>query len=70
MRINWRFRNVPTLDFSEKPAFHTNSSWNPRKGDPHLDVFLSRVEEELCMSLKGQSEIPIYFRKNGKQYGL
>ena len=25
MRIKWHFRNEPTLDFSEKPAFHTKS---------------------------------------------
>ena len=35
MRIKWHFRNEPTLDFSEKPAFHTSLSWNPPKGDPH-----------------------------------
>ena len=47
MRIKRLFRNEPTLDFSEKSAFHTKSSWNPPKGDPHLEVILSRVEEEL-----------------------
>ena len=47
MRIKCHFRNEPTLDFSEKPAFHTKSSWNPPKGDPHLEVFLNRLEVEL-----------------------
>ena len=47
MRIKWHFRNEPTLDFSEKPAYHTKSSLNPPKGDPHLEVLLRRVEEEL-----------------------
>ena len=47
MRIKWHFCNEPTLDFSEKPALHTKSSWNPSKGEPHLEGFLSRVEEEL-----------------------
>ena len=47
MWIKWHFCNEPTLDFSEKTAFHTKSSWNSPKGDPHLKVFLSRVEEEL-----------------------
>ena len=32
---------------SEKLAFDTKSNWNPPKGHPHLEVFLSRVEEEL-----------------------
>ena len=30
----------------KNPTFHTKSSCNPPKGDPHLEVFLSRVEEE------------------------
>ena len=47
MRIKWHFCNEPSLDFSEKPSFHTKSSWNPPKGDPHLEVFLDKVEEEL-----------------------
>ena len=47
MRIKWHFRNEPTLDFSERPSFHAKSSWNPLKGDQHLEVFLSKVEEEL-----------------------
>ena len=47
MRIKGHFRNEPTLDFSEKPTFHTKSSWNPPKGDPHLEVFLSGAVEEL-----------------------
>ena len=46
MRIKWHFSDEPTLDFSEKFAFHTESSWNPPKGDPYLVVFFSRVEEE------------------------
>ena len=47
MRLQWHFRKKPTLDFSKNPAFHTKSSWNLPKGEPHLEVFLSRVEEEL-----------------------
>ena len=66
MRIKWHFRNEPTLDFSEKPAFHTKSSWNPPKGEPHLEVFLNRLEVELLLLLKGQSDIRTYLRGNGK----
>ena len=47
MSIKWHFRNEPTLDFSKKPSFHTKSSWDPPKGDPHVEPFLSKVEEEL-----------------------
>ena len=47
IRIKWHFRNELTLGFIEKPSFDSNPSWNPPKGDPHLEVFLSKVEEEL-----------------------
>ena len=47
MSIKWHFSNEPTLDFSKKPSFHTKSPWDPPKGDPHLEPFLSKVEEEL-----------------------
>ena len=47
MRIKWHFCNEPRLDVSEKPSFHTKASWNPPKGDTHLEVFLGKVEEEL-----------------------
>ena len=32
MRTKWNF-------CSEKSAFHTKSSWNPPKGNPHLPRF-------------------------------
>ena len=38
------FRNE---DFSETPAFRVKSSWKPAKGHPNLEVFLSKIEEEL-----------------------
>ena len=36
------------------PAFRTKSSWNPPKGHPNLELFLSEVEKELfsCTSKK------------------
>ena len=33
--------------FSEKPAFHTNSSWKLLKGDPYFEVLLRRAGEKL-----------------------
>ena len=47
MRIKWHFRNEPTDNFSEKPAFFSKSSWQPPLGHPNLEVFLSQVENEL-----------------------
>ena len=54
MRLKWYFRNEPTSNFSEVPAFRTKSTWNPPKGHPNLEVFLSEVEKELfsCTSKK------------------
>ena len=47
MRLKYFFRNEPTLSFNETPAFKTKSSWNPPKGHPCLEVYLSEVEKEL-----------------------
>ena len=45
--VKWYFRNETTSNFSEVPAFRTKSTWNPPKGHPNLEVFLSEVEKEL-----------------------
>ena len=47
MRLKLYFRNEVTLNFKEVPAFRFKSSWNPPKGRPNLEVFLSEVEKEL-----------------------
>ena len=47
MRIKWHFRNQPTQDFSDKPAFSAKSTWNPPKGYPNIEVLLSQIEHEL-----------------------
>ena len=47
MRIKWHFRNEPTQDFSDKPAFSAKSTWNPSKGHPNIEVFLSQIEHKL-----------------------
>ena len=44
MRCKWHFRNNVTENFSEVPAFRTKSKWQPPKGSPSLEVFLSRLE--------------------------
>ena len=44
MRIKWHFRNEPTLDFSNKPAFASKPAWRPPKGHPNLEVFLGQVK--------------------------
>ena len=43
----WLFRNEPTPQYSEVPAFSPKSSWEPPKGHPNLEVFLSQLENEI-----------------------
>ena len=45
MRIKWHFRNEPSDNFSEIPAFPPKSSWKPPTGHPNLEVFLSSAEQ-------------------------
>ena len=47
MHTKWFFRNEPTPQFSEVPAFSPKSSWKPPKGHPNLEVFLSQLENEI-----------------------
>ena len=47
MRIKWNFRSKLSQDFSETPAFRMKSSWKSLKGHPNLEVFLSKIKEEL-----------------------
>ena len=52
MRIKWHFRNEPTLDFSNIPAFAPKSAWKPPKGHTNLGVFLSQVESDLFKAIE------------------
>ena len=47
MYLKWHFRNEPTPEFSDRPAFSSKSLWNPPTGHPNLEVFLSQIEHEL-----------------------
>ena len=47
MRCKWNFRNEPTINFSEIPAFRPKSGQKPPKEHASLEVFLSCVEKEL-----------------------
>ena len=47
MRLKWFLGNEPTPSFSETPTFKAKSSWNPPKGYPCLEVYLSQVEKDL-----------------------
>ena len=44
MQIKWRFKNENSEGFSEITSLRPKSSWKPPKGNPNLEMFLSKVE--------------------------
>ena len=46
-RCKWFFSTEPTENFSEAPAFRVKSNWNPPKGHPATEIFLSKLETEI-----------------------
>ena len=63
MRDKWYFWNEPSEYFSKKPAFSPESSWKPREGHPHLEVFLSQIENELFETV----ETPLGYSNPSKE---
>ena len=55
MRIRWNFRDQPSEDFSDKPAFCPKSKWKPPPGHPGLELFLSQLEKEIFNGLLNDS---------------
>ena len=53
MRCKWYFRNEPKENFSEKPVFNVKSNWNPPNGHSALEIFLSKLENEVFSVLPG-----------------
>ena len=47
MRIRWHFRNEPSDNYNERPAFSPKSSLKTPLGHPNLEVFLSKIENKL-----------------------
>ena len=52
MQIKWHFRNEPSENFGEIPSFRPKSSWKPPKGNPNLEMFLSKVEQDLFKTIE------------------
>ena len=52
MRIKWHCRNESSENFSEIPSFRPKSSWKPPKGNPNLELFLSKVEQDLFKTIE------------------
>ena len=55
MRCKWYFRNDITENFSQLPAFRNKSNWNPPKGHPALEMFLSQYEKDIFSVLLGNT---------------
>ena len=52
MRIKWHFRNEPSENFSEIPSFKPKSSWKPPNANLNLEMFLSKVEQDLFKTIE------------------
>ena len=55
MPIRWNFRDQPSEDFYDKPAFGPKSNWKPPPGHPGLELFLSQLEKEIFNGLLNYS---------------
>ena len=56
MRCKSFFHNEPTENFSGfsgTPTFCVKSNWNPPKGHPAIEIFLSKLETEIFSVLPG-----------------
>ena len=47
IRCKWYFRDESSPDFSEVPAFRPKFNWKPPTGQPCVELFLSKLENEL-----------------------
>ena len=55
MHISWYFRDQPSEDFSDKPAFCPKSNWKPPPGHLSFELFLSHLENETFNGLLNDS---------------
>ena len=53
MTCKWFFRNESTENFCEVLAFRVKSNWNPPKGHPAEEIFLSKLETKFFSVLPG-----------------
>ena len=56
MRCKWYFRDEPSNNFSEIPAFRPKSTGKPPAGDLCVELFLSKMEQELFSFLLGKPQ--------------
>ena len=56
MRCKWYFRDEPSPNFSDVPAFRPKSNWKPPPGHPCVELFLSKLESELFSFSPGKPQ--------------
>ena len=59
MRTKQYFKDEPTKEFSNMPAFSPKSTWTPSNEHPNLEVYLSQIENEVFKIPKEQLDIPV-----------
>ena len=64
MRCKWYFKNDVTENFSQPPAFQIKSNWNPPKGQPALEMFLSQIERDIFSVLPGNTYPGVVLQPN------
>ena len=65
MRCKWYFRNESQDIPSEVSTFKLKSTWNSPKGSPALELFISKVKEDIFSILPGH---PKKFQLNSEEY--
>ena len=55
MKCKWFFRNEMQENVSETSKFKSKSTWNPPKGAPALELFLSQTEKDILSILLGKA---------------
>ena len=66
MKCRWHFRNEPSDNFMDVPAFRPKSQWKPPTGHPCVELFLNRLEKELFSFLPGKLQSHNVTKRNGK----
>ena len=56
MKCKWHFRDEPSEEFSEVPAFRPKSTWKPPAGGPCVELISNKVEHELFSFLPGKPQ--------------
>ena len=56
MRCRWYFKHEPSSNFINVLVLRPKSQWKPPAGNPCVELFLSRLEEELFLFLSGNPQ--------------